>query len=249
MPELDVLQGLLAAPLVGSFLALLATRLPAGRPVVFDRSRCDHCDGVLRPSDLVPLLSWLLARGRCRHCNAVIGSVHPLMELAALGVALWAASAADGWLFLASCALGWCLLVLTVIDLQHFILPDEISLTLVPGGLLVAYAIDPVLLGPHSLGALAGFSVFAATRWLYARLRGRAGLGLGDAKLLAGAGAWLSWQSLPSVVLIAALTGLALVALRRAAGRRISATERLPFGPCICIAIWLVWLYGRPMTG
>jgi leader peptidase (prepilin peptidase)/N-methyltransferase len=110
--------------------------------------------------------------------------------------------------------------------------------------LAVSYAIDPTLLLPHLIGAAAGFVAFAAVAEIYRRLRGRDGLGLGDAKLLAAAGAWLGWQALAGLVLIAAVIGLAAVLVRSLAGRPMEPTSRIAFGPALAAAFWIVWLYG-----
>ena len=115
---------LIFAPFIGSFLGTLILRLPAGRPVVFDRSRCEACETMLTWRDLVPLFSWLMSRGRCRHCGARVSAFYPLIELAALAVALWAVLALPGTLAWAGAGLGRLLLALAVIDARHVLLPD-----------------------------------------------------------------------------------------------------------------------------
>ncbi len=247
-----IFAALAAALAVGSFLGVLVLRLPDGRPVAVGRSACPHCDRPLGPRDLVPLLSWLWARGRCRYCREAIGWFYPAIELAALGVALWAAAViGSGWLFWVSCGLGWTLLALAAIDHREFILPDALTLPLIPAGLAVAWLIDPATLPHHLLGAALGFGVFAVVAWLYARLRGRDGLGLGDAKLLAAAGAWVSWIGLPGVVLLAGASALAVVlAAAVVRGGALPAPERqLPFGPYLALATWFVWLHGPVVIG
>lgn len=245
----DWLIPVLFAPLVGSFLSVLVERLPAGEGVVLGRSRCPSCRHALGPRDLVPILSWLLLRGRCRFCQAAIGIRYPAVEVLAVLVAASAAALVSGWLLWASCLLGWTLLALALTDLRHFLLPDLLTLPLIPAGLAVATLIDPSNLPNHGIGAAAGYLVFALIRSLYARLRGREGLGLGDAKLLAAAGAWLSWPALPSVVLLAGLGALVATLARRAAGAEVAADERVPLGTWLCAAIWLVWLYGPLQLG
>jgi leader peptidase (prepilin peptidase)/N-methyltransferase len=241
---LEILAVLLAAPFVGSFLGVVIDRLPAGRPFLLGRSTCDVCALTLRPRDLVPIVSWVARRGRCACGESALRAFYPAIELAALAVALSAAWLLSGWLLVASCALGWTLLCLAMIDSRHFLLPDVLTLPLIPAGLAVAYAIDPALLPDHVLGALAGFAAFALIGFAYHRLRGSEGLGLGDAKLLAAAGAWLGWQALPGVVLIGALCALALALARAAAGGTLSATTRIAFGSHLALAFWLVWLFG-----
>jgi leader peptidase (prepilin peptidase)/N-methyltransferase len=122
-----------------------------------------------------------------------------------------------------------------------------LTLPLVAAGLAVAYAIDPGLVAGHALAALGGFTVFAAIGLIYRRLRHREGMGLGDAKLLAAAGAWLGWQALPGLVVIAALAALAVALAQAVRGARMAATTRVAFGSYLALAFWLVWLYGPPI--
>jgi leader peptidase (prepilin peptidase)/N-methyltransferase len=150
----------------------------------------------------------------------------------------------SGWLLWASLALGWTLLALAAIDLRHYLLPDPLTLPLIPAGLGLAWLIEPAKLPDHAIGAAAGLVGFALIAWLYRRLRRREGLGLGDAKLLAAGGAWLGWQALPSVVALAAVFALALALAGALPGGKLAATTRIAFGPHLALAIWLVWLYG-----
>ena len=153
-------------------------------------------------------------------------------------------TATTGWLLWASCGLGWVLLALAAIDQREQLLPDVLTLPLIPAGLAVAYVDDPAHLFDHAVGAIAGYAVFVLIELVYARVRGRAGLGRGDAKLLAAAGAWVAWIGLPHVVLIAALTALIAAAAARLTGHSVGATTRLAFGPWLALGTWLVWLYG-----
>jgi leader peptidase (prepilin peptidase) / N-methyltransferase len=244
---LETVAVLVAGPFVGSFLGVVIERLPAGRPLAFGRSRCDACGATLGAKDLVPIASWLWQRGRCAHCRAELSAFYPIIELAALAVAASAALVVSGWLLLVSCMLGWTLLTLAAIDQRHFLLPDILTLPLIPAGLLVAFALDPALVVSHLVGALAGFAAFAAIAFVYRRLRRREGLGLGDAKLLAAAGAWLGWQALPGLVVIAAVCALALALARAVAGDRLSATTKIAFGSYLALAFWVVWLLGPPV--
>lgn len=238
---------LFVAPCVGSFLGALAHRLPAGRPVLWSRSACPHCGHPLGWRELVPLVSWLAQRGACRHCGRPVSWTYPALELGALALALWSLALVPGWLAWASCLLGWSLLALGLIDARHMFLPDEITLPLIPAGLAVAWAVEPARLGAHAAGAVAGFLLVLGLRWAYRRLRRREGIGLGDAKLFAAAGAWVSWEGLPGVLLIAA-GGALLGHLVWAAAARSSLKDReLPFGPYLAAGLWLVWLYG-PIT-
>jgi leader peptidase (prepilin peptidase)/N-methyltransferase len=116
MPQIDNTLTLLilaaVSPFIGSFLGTLAIRLPARRPVLTGRSQCDHCLHVLGPRDLVPLLSWFLARGKCRYCGTRLSFYYPAIEIAAFAVVLLAATVTNGWLLVASCITGWTTLTL-----------------------------------------------------------------------------------------------------------------------------------------
>lgn len=239
LPDLAVLA---AAPFVGSFIGLAVARRGTGAPVAFDRSRCPACGRTLAPAELLPLLSWLALRGRCRGCGARIGFYYPAMELAALGLALWAVVAAPGWLGWLGAALGWALLALAAIDLREMVLPDLITLPLIAAGLAVAALAFPAPLD-HLIGAAVGGAFFAALGWGWERATGREALGLGDAKLFAAAGAWLGWQGLPSVLLMAALIGLAMALARAVLGRG-GLRAPLPFGPALAAGFWLTWVIG-----
>lgn len=245
----ETIFALLVAPLVGSFLGVVVERLPEGGAIVFARSTCRHCGHVLRAHDLLPLFSWLARRGRCGCGRMRLSAFYPGIELAALAVALSAAMVVSGWLLWVSLALGWTLLALAAIDLRHYLLPDVLTLPLIPTGLAVAWLIEPAGLVDHVIGAVAGLGGFALIAWLYRRLRRREGLGLGDAKLLAGGGAWLGWQALPSVVVIAAAAALAVALAGALAGAKLAATTRIAFGPYLALGIWAVWLYGPFIVG
>ncbi len=136
-----------------------------------------------------PLLSWLALRGRCWHCAARIGIFYRLIELAALAVALWAAAVTSDGALLVTCLLGWTLLALAFIDWRHFLLPDALALPLAAAGLVVAYQLDRPNLVDHLLGVAAGCLFVMLVALIYRRFRGRDGIGQGDAKLLAAAGA------------------------------------------------------------
>ncbi|MBL8660779.1 MAG: prepilin peptidase [Rhodospirillales bacterium] len=240
---------LIAAPIVGSFLGVLVVRLPEGEGVVLGRSRCRSCNNPLGPVDLVPLFGWLLRRGRCRYCGARISLLYPAIEIAAILVVVWAAPVVPGDALWASAILGWTLVALAAIDLRVLILPDALTLPLAAIGLFMVWQMTPEALPSHVVGAGLGWMSFRLLAALYARVRGRAGLGHGDAKLMAAAGAWVGWQALPTVVLFAALAALAAVALSAGVGRRIDATTRIPFGPFLALGLWLTWLYGPLLPG
>jgi leader peptidase (prepilin peptidase) / N-methyltransferase len=245
----DWLLPLILAPFIGSFACVLIRRLPAGQPVVAGRSRCDGCGHVLAPRELVPLVSFALLGGRCRHCGGVISFAHPATELACLGIAFWVFLAeTDSQLVWLDCALGWTLLTLAWIDWQHLLLPDVLTLPLVVAGLGATVLLDPSAATEHAAAACAGYLTFRAIEIGYRRLRGRDGLGQGDAKLMAAAGAWLGLAALPAVAFTAALFGLLTAAVLRVGGRSLVSTSALPFGPALCAAIWVAWLGFDPIS-
>lgn len=245
----ETLLLILAAPCIGSFLGVVADRLPDRRPLFWSRSACAHCGKTLGIRDLLPIAGWLLNRGRCRHCGQAVSALYPAIEVMATLIALWSLALLPGWLAWASCGLGWTLLALSVIDAKRLILPDELTLPLIPAGLVVAWVIDPDRLPEHALAAAAGFLLVAAIAVGYRRLRGREGIGLGDAKLLAGAGAWVSWQGLPGVVLLAASAGLVGALFWRLRTGSLSPQQELPFGPYLAGGFWVIWLYGPISLG
>jgi leader peptidase (prepilin peptidase)/N-methyltransferase len=243
----DWLVPVVIAPFVGSFLGVLIRRLPRGQDVVVARSRCESCGKTLGPLELVPVLSWTMQKGRCRACGAPLGFFHPAVELAALAIAVWAAATDEGVRLWAGCVLGWTLLALAWIDLEALILPDVLTLPLVLAGLAFVAVLEPDRVADHAAGAAIGWFLLWALARLYRSLRGRDGLGEGDAKLLAAAGAWVGWEGLGPILLIGALAGLALALARRLGGAATTATTAIPFGPPLALATWLVWLYLAPL--
>jgi leader peptidase (prepilin peptidase)/N-methyltransferase len=232
-----------ASPFFGSFVGLVVDRLPDRRSIVKPRSSCDHCRTPLTVRDLVPMLGWLMTRGRCRHCAEPIDSLYPALELAALVVAIWAIATVPEWLTWPTALLGFALLTLAAIDFRHLILPDEITLPLIPSGLVVIWWLDTGPLWTYAAAASVGYAGMLGLRAAYQQLRKREGLGLGDAKLAAAAGAWVGLDGLASVILIGAAFGLAFHLIRT---RLVDAAPgpEIPFGPWIAAGFWLTWLYG-----
>lgn len=145
---------------------------------------------------------------------------------------------------LISVALGWTLILLASIDIRLFRLPDIITLPLVIAGIAISWWLPSTDMKDHIFGALAGYAALAGTAYLYRRWRGKDGLGLGDAKLAAAAGAWLSWESLPSVLLIACAVAFAYVGVRAVAHGKATLSQRIAFGVPLAFGIWYVWLFG-----
>jgi leader peptidase (prepilin peptidase)/N-methyltransferase len=192
---------------------------------------------------------WLAWRV-CRGFEAERPAPHvTVLMLAASAVFVWAAAVVPSDSILAvSLVLGWALISLTAIDAIAFRLPDVITLPLIVTGLAVSYLLPGAPIVDHLAGAAGGYGVLASLAWVWRRWRGEEGIGMGDAKLLAAAGAWLGWRPLPSVVVIAcavALTWIVVMALARRAPLR---GTRIAFGIPLSLAIWIVWLHGPLFT-
>lgn len=170
---------------------------------------------------------------------------YALMTLAAAAIGVWAALAQPAPLAAALTALlGWQLLLIAVIDAEHFRLPDQLTLPLLATGGLAAVLLDHTAPLDAVIGAAVGFAGLWLLAFAYRRLRGRDGLGDGDPILLAAGGAWVGWIGLPSVLLWASAAGLSFVAARLLVGRKVSGEDRLPFGPCLAAGVWLTWMLG-----
>jgi leader peptidase (prepilin peptidase)/N-methyltransferase len=239
---------LVLAPIIGSFLGVVARRLDTERSILWGRSACESCGGTVAAFDLVPLVSFLVLRGRCRWCRARISLGHPAIEIAAIVVALWATTVDGGGRLVVSCLLGWTLLGLALCDFVRLRLPDAMTLPLLLAGLVTTAVWLPAALTNHALAAALGYGLFRLLGAVYRRLRGVSGLGQGDAKLLAASGAWLGVLALPNLILLAAASALVFALILKAWGRAIDMRTRLPFGPFIALATWLLWLYGGAMS-
>lgn len=229
--------------ILGSFIATLVIRWPQGRSVMTGRSHCDACDVALAPRDLVPVLSAVLARGRCRTCGARIDARHWQIELTAAGIGCVAGIVVPGPVGLAGAVFGWLLLALAALDVTEFWLPDRLTGTLALAGLATGLAGVEPMTSDRVIGGVAGFGALWAIGAGYKALRGREGLGGGDPKLLGAIGLWLGWAMLPAVLLLAAMTGLALVAVGMVMGRKASLADRVPFGALLAIAAYPAWLF------
>jgi len=229
--------------IVGSFLNVCIHRLPSQESVVFPASHCPHCREPIRPYDNIPLLSYVLLRGRCRSCGAAISSRYPAVELLS-GLAAVATVGALGISAHALLAFAFlcALIVITFIDFDHQIIPDAISLP----GIGVGFAAALILGDPNWTASLAGILLGGGLLWGVAEgyhwLTGREGMGGGDIKLLAMIGAFLGWRAVPVTLMIASLAGTAIGIGLMLIQRRDSRTA-IPFGPFLAVgaACALFW--------
>ncbi len=265
-PILATATALLVGLCAGSFLNVVIHRLPkmlergwqaqcaelrGEAPVaeppynlIVPRSACPSCAHPITALQNVPILSWLVLRGRCANCRSPISVRYPLVE--ALGGLLAAAAI---WRFgvtsqgLAACVLLWALLALTMIDFDTQLLPDSITLPLLWAGLIVNLGGVFASLPDAVIGAIAGYLSLWTIYWLFKLIRGKEGMGYGDFKLLGALGAWLGWQALPVIVLLSsvvgALIGIALIVFK---GR--DHNIPLAFGPFLAIAGAVALFFG-----
>ncbi|WP_049046582.1 prepilin peptidase [Aeromonas hydrophila] len=212
------------------------------------RSACPHCGHAITAMENIPLLSWLWLKGRCRECQAPISARYPLVELlTALLSLVVAATFAPGWGLLAALLLTWVLVALTFIDLDKMLLPDQLTLPPLWGGLLFNLAGGFAPLADAVIGAMAGYLVLWSLYWAFKLLTGKEGMGYGDFKLLAALGAWLGWQALPIVLLLSSLVG-AFIGIGLILLRNHHQNKPIPFGPYLAIAGWIALLWGDTIT-
>jgi len=239
---------LLLGLIVGSYLNVVIYRLPRGISTVLPRSACPHCGAVIRVWDNLPILSFLLLGGRCRHCRARIAWRYPVVELTS-GLAFVACFARFGFgvEFLVASLFCAAMIALAAIDLEHYILPDRITLP----GIAAGWLLQPWIPGVSLRAALLGAVLGAAILWTVSRgwylLRREEGMGLGDVKMLAMIGAFLGVEAMLVTLFVSFLTGavvgLVLLALRQGALR-----SRLPFGAFLAPAAVFSLFWGRSLA-
>ncbi|MBN9421185.1 MAG: prepilin peptidase [Candidatus Accumulibacter sp. 66-26] len=256
--------------LVGSFLNVVIHRLPlmmerdwlgqcaelrgeepaAQEPLSLarPRSRCPQCGHAIGALENIPILSWLLLRGRCSACRTPISARYPLVEaVTGLLTAFAAAHFGYSWAATGAIVLIWCLIALTFIDFDTQLLPDSITLPLLWGGLL--FNLSGTFTDLHSavIGAIAGYLSLWSVYWAFKLATGKEGMGYGDFKLLAALGAWLGWQMLPLTILLSSLVGavvgIVLIVLAKR-GRNVP----IPFGPYLAAAGLLALFWGKELT-
>jgi leader peptidase (prepilin peptidase)/N-methyltransferase len=245
-PALVVVAGLFGL-LVGSFLNVCIYRLPRGTSVVFPPSACGSCQRPLRWFENIPVVSWLVLRGRCARCQAPISAQYPIVELVTGG--LFAATVAVtpvGPLLVARLLFGAALIVLFAIDLEHQILPNVITLPGIVIGLAFALIAPPGW--PAALiGAAGGGGVLYAIAAGYYYLRHEDGLGMGDVKMLAMIGAFLGWQLMLLTLVLASLAGAA-VGVALIVSQRGTMKYALPFGTFLAVGAAIAMLVGQPIV-
>ncbi|MBI5436339.1 MAG: prepilin peptidase [Nitrosomonadales bacterium] len=216
--------------------------------LVVPRSACPHCGHKISALENIPVISYLLLRGKCKGCGAHISARYPIVEVASgllSGYVAW--HFGFGMAASAALLLVWALLALTFIDFDTQLLPDAITLPLLWLGLLFNLPATFVDLHSAVAGAVAGYLVLWAVYWLFKLTTGKEGMGYGDFKLLAAIGAWLGWQMLPLVILLSSLVG-AVVGITLIVVARHGRNIPIPFGPYLAGGGLIALFWGQALT-
>ncbi len=216
--------------------------------IAVPRSRCPHCNAPITAWQNIPIISYFVLKGRCHHCQARISLRYPLVELAtglaSVGLIWFFGPSLKGFL---AVVLVWALIALTLIDYDHQLLPDNLTLPLMWLGLIANLGGLFTDLPSAVIGAVAGYLSLWSVYWVFKLVTGKEGMGFGDFKLLAALGAWLGWQQLPVIILLSSFVGAAFgIAGILLAGK--NKEWRIPFGPYLAIAGVIALLFGQDLT-
>ncbi|KAB8042928.1 prepilin peptidase [Janthinobacterium aquaticum] len=256
--------------MVGSFLNVVIHRIPkmmqresdnyvaveSGQPpphterynLMLPHSHCSCCGHRITAMENIPVISYLLLRGKCSACKAPISMRYPLVELltgALSALLVW--HFGSGWTGLATLVFAWLLIAMTFIDADTQMLPDDLTFPLLWAGLLVNLNGTFVPLADAVIGAAAGYLALWSVYWLFKLATGKEGMGYGDFKLLAALGAWLGWTMLPTIILLASVVG-AIVGICLIVFARRGRDKPIPFGPYLAAAGMIALLYGTPLS-
>ena len=242
--------------LVGSFLNVVILRFPQALEteslsllqLLLPRAHCPKCLKTIAWYDNIPLFSYLNLRGKCRHCQKTISKRYPAIEALTAFLSFWAAQHFGFNLnLLAALCLIWSLIALLFIDLDHMLLPDDITLPVLWLGLL--FNVFNIFTSAQSaiLGAAGGYSILWGVYWIFKIIARKEGMGYGDFKLLALLGAWLGWQALPFIILLSSLLGSS-VGILLMLFRGQTKNTPIPFGPFLAIAGFIALFWGQKIN-
>ena len=279
MMELDtglvVLLALILGLLVGSFLNVVIYRVPEGLNrnwklqakqmldlpleqgegerfnILMPPSHCPSCKAAIKPWQNIPILSYVLLKGQCKHCHAAISLRYPLVELLTglvFAVCAWKFGAT--WTVLAAMVFSAYLIAMIFIDADTQLLPDQLTLPLMGGGIvfhLAAYLLQAdggiTNLVDSLLGAIVGYMSLWSIFQLFKLVTGKEGMGYGDFKLLAALGAWLGISVLPIIIIMSAVVGLIFALIMK-----VAKNQPMPFGPYLAISGWIVLVFSQPIS-
>lgn len=229
---------------IGSFLNVCIYRIPREESIVFPGSHCPECGTTIKPYDLIPVVSWMILRGKCRSCGTAISVRYPAVELltGALVALVYVQSGLTIHFILVS-LLTLLLIVLTFIDLDHQIIPDGLNLLIAVGG-LVSLALGRIsgnglTIGQAALGVFIGGGFF-----LVIAIVSNGGMGGGDIKLMAALGLWFGWQGILLVMFLSFMIG-GIVSVGLLIARKAGRKQMVPFGPFIAIGAYLTAVFGN----
>ncbi|WP_088329960.1 A24 family peptidase [Lacimicrobium sp. SS2-24] len=211
-------------------------------------SACPGCGHKIRAWENIPLLSWLVLKGKCSQCNIAISARYPMVELLTGILSGWVAwHFGYGLPLIAGLVLTWLLVAMTFIDLDKMLLPDQLTLPLLWLGLLLS--IQHTFVSPQDaiIGAAAGYLSLWSVYWGFKLLTGKEGMGYGDFKLLAALGAWVGWQYLPMIILLSSFVG-AVLGLIMLSVQGKDKGQAIPFGPYLAVAGWITFMYGSQLS-
>ena len=229
--------------ILGSFVNVCIHRIPKKKSIIFPGSHCMSCNEPISPRDNIPVFSYLLLNGKCRQCTKSISAIYPIIELVtALLLLLGFIKLGVSIKFLIFCIIGPALLIISIIDINHKIIPDIITIPGILFGLIAGSYL--VGLKDSSLGLLVGGSIFLIISEIYYRIRGRIGMGGGDIKFIAAAGALVGVQQIVLIVFISSFMG-SLVGLVGLAGKKVNALSKIPFGPFLSGGTLIVYFWGE----
>jgi leader peptidase (prepilin peptidase)/N-methyltransferase len=268
--ELPTIAAAVLGLLIGSFLNVVIYRVPkmmqresdnyvaeeSGKPLphtdrfnlMVPRSACPHCGHQITALENVPVVSYLVLRGKCSQCKAPISARYPAIEMLSGVVSaalVW--HFGSGWAGMAALVFGWLLIAMTFIDFDTQLLPDDLTYPLLWLGLLVNLNGNFVPLRDAVIGAAAGYLALWSVYWLFKLATGKEGMGYGDFKLLAALGAWMGWTMLPTIILLSSVVG-ALVGVSMMIFAKHGRDTPIPFGPYLATAGLVALLFGQPLA-
>lgn len=229
---------------IGSFLNVCIYRIPREESIVFPGSHCPECGTTIKPYDLIPVISWIILRGKCRSCGTAISFRYPAVELlTGAMVALVYMQLGLTIHFILVSFLTLLLIVLTFIDLDHQIIPDGVNLIIAVGGLIYfafgRFSGNGLTIGQAALGVLIGGGFF-----LVIAIVSNGGMGGGDIKLMAALGFWFGWQGILLVMFLSFIIG-GIVSVGLLIARKAGRKQMVPFGPFIAVSAYLTAVFGN----
>ena len=211
-------------------------------------SECPKCNGKIKPWHNIPILGWIMLRGKCVNCGNKISAQYPIVEfITAAAIAYLAWHFGPTFEFAMTSILTFVLIALTGIDLDEMLLPDTLTLPLLWLGLMININGTFTSIESSLIGAIAGYLSLWSVYWLFKILTGKEGMGYGDFKLMAVFGAWLGWQMLPLIILLSSLVG-AVIGIAMIATKKLHSGNPIPFGPYIAVAGWIAMLWGSDIV-